>query len=72
MQLVKGDLQDYDLNGLLTTEAIDTVMHFAAQVSLSLSLPLQIRRMQIGFCQFEEALYPTCIAWDSALLELKF
>ena len=34
MQLVKGDIQSADLIGhLLTQHKIDTVMHFAAQVS---------------------------------------
>ena len=35
VQFVKGDLQSADLlNHVLTTEEIDTVMHFAAQVTI--------------------------------------
>ena len=38
VQLVKGDIQSADLIGLLLNEhKIDTVMHFAAQVSTPMS-----------------------------------
>lgn len=45
LQLVKGDIQSMDLlNFLLTAEEIDTIMHFAAQVSLVGKTVLQLYR----------------------------
>ena len=41
LQFIKGDLQSGDLLGyILKTEKIDTVMHFAAQVLMTLWRPL--------------------------------
>ena len=51
MQLVKGDIQSADLIGhLLTQHNIDTVMHFAAQVS-PLNSPCQSYVVQLWWFQ---------------------
>ena len=47
MQLVKGDIQSADLIGhLLTQHKIDTVMHFAAQVSSQYPARLTMTTLQ--------------------------
>lgn len=69
MQLVKGDIQSADLIGhLLTQHNIDTVMHFAAQVSPLIS-PCQSHVVQLWwpqrFCiRPSKAVKATLLAYD--------
>lgn len=59
MQFVKGDIKSSDLvNYVLRAEAIDTVMHFAAQVSLYYILCMHIFQ---GFMPKLDANSCTCL-----------